>query len=226
VIELSHRGAILAALLLVPALAACSSESGDTIAVTASDTSCKVAETELPAGTTRLKVTNEGSDVTEVYVYTLDDEVKGEVENIGPGTSRTLTADLTAGRYEVACKPGMKGDGIRTPIRVVGSGGAEVGPASTTVQVTAVDYEYEGLAGEKLSEGETVEFRLHNAAPVEEHELEIRTPDGKTLGEVGPTKPGGDGRVVLTLPVTGRYTFVCGVDDHEAKGMIGTFTVR
>ena len=78
-------------------------------------TSVEVARTDLDAGTSTFAVKNDGDDVTEVYVYADGDEVKGEVENIGPGTSRDLDVDLTAGEYEVACKPGMKGDGIRTP---------------------------------------------------------------------------------------------------------------
>jgi iron uptake system component EfeO len=44
----------------------------------------------------------------------------GEAENIGPSTSRDLVVELTPGRYEVACKPGMTGKGIRTPLAVTG----------------------------------------------------------------------------------------------------------
>lgn len=211
--------------ILATAVAGCSSDAGDAVAVTATDTSCRVAKTDLDAGKTTFEVTNRGSDVTEVYVYARGDEVKGEVENIGPGTSRTFGVDLGAGRYEVACKPGMKGDGIRTAIRVSGAGGAEVGPASRSVHVTAIDYEFQGLGGETFPQGETVEFVMRNDAPVEEHELEILGPGGEALGEVGPTKPGTTGRVVLTLGEPGRYRFVCGIDDHEAKGMHGRFTV-
>ena len=59
--------------------------------------------------------------VTEVYVYGPNNRVMGEVENIGPSTRRSLVVDLPGGDYEVACKPGMTGDGIRTPIHVSGS---------------------------------------------------------------------------------------------------------
>jgi iron uptake system component EfeO len=44
--------------------------------------------------------------------------VMTEKENIGPGTSATVAVDLAAGAYEVACKPGMTGDGIRTALTV------------------------------------------------------------------------------------------------------------
>jgi iron uptake system component EfeO len=114
------RVALGALALLALAVGGCTSKSGggDGIAVTASDDSCDVAATELPSGSATFTVTNRGGDVTETYVYTLDDEIMGEVENIGPGTSRDLTVDLGPGLYEVVCKPGMTGDGIATPITV------------------------------------------------------------------------------------------------------------
>jgi iron uptake system component EfeO len=210
----------------VLALVACTTSSGDGIAVTATDDSCEVATTELDAGRTTFSAKNEGSDVTEVYVYAPGDRVMGEVENIGPGTSRDLTVDLTAGTYEVACKPGMKGDGIRTEITVTGAGGAEVGAANKTVQVDAVDYEFEGIADKSFESGQVVEFLLYNAAPEEEHEFEVFDPKGNVLGEVGPTKPEKTGGVVLELHAPGRYRVVCGIDDHEEKGMVSSFTVH
>ena len=43
-----------------------------------------------------------------------------EVENIAPGLSRELLAELPAGEYEATCKPGMVGDGIRQTLTVTG----------------------------------------------------------------------------------------------------------
>jgi iron uptake system component EfeO len=110
------------------ALAACDrSEPGGTgtpIEVTASDTACAVARTEVPAGVTVFKVTNTGTKVTEFYVYAAGDRVMGEVENIGPGLSRELRIELAAGTYETACKPGMSGTGIRGTFTVTGSAAA------------------------------------------------------------------------------------------------------
>jgi iron uptake system component EfeO len=90
------------------------------IAVAATDTSCQVAATELPAGTTTFTVTNKGNKVTEFYVYAAGDRVMGEVENIVPGLSRDMLVELPAGTYETACKPGMIGKGIRGPLKVTG----------------------------------------------------------------------------------------------------------
>src|SRR5215218_699662 len=111
-------------------LAACGGDesngaSSTTVAVAAGDDSCDVERSDLAAGPLTFAVTNEGSSTTEVYVYGEDDgeytRVVSEVENIGPGTSRDLEVDLAEGTYEVACKPGQTGDGIRTEITVTGS---------------------------------------------------------------------------------------------------------
>ncbi|WP_433225060.1 iron uptake system protein EfeO [Microtetraspora malaysiensis] len=90
------------------------------ITVAASDTECKVGATELPAGTSTFSITNNGSKVTEFYVYAGGDRVMGEVENIVPGLTREVMVELPAGTYEAACKPGMVGKGIRNPLKVTG----------------------------------------------------------------------------------------------------------
>ncbi len=221
------RAALVLPFVLVATLVAgCSSnDTKGAIAITSTDDACQVAKSAIPAGPSTFAVKNAGGDVTEVYVYAHGDEVKGEVENVGPGTTRSFNVDLTAGRYEIACKPGMKGDGIRTKITVTGAGGAATAEPSETVDVKAIDYAYEGIDGVKLAKGETVEFALKNDAPAEEHEMEVFGPDGKAIGEVGPTKPGHTGRVVLTLSRAGTYKVRCGIDDHAEKGMTGSFTV-
>lgn len=94
------------------------SKSSSSAAVTSTDSACDVSNKILRKGTHTLKVTNKGRDVTEVYVYGDGDAVVGEVENVGPGTTRDLKVKLAAGSYSVACKPGQKGDGIRTAITV------------------------------------------------------------------------------------------------------------
>jgi iron uptake system component EfeO len=96
-------------------------KASDDIAVTAGDSSCTVAATQLRAGTHRFTVTNKGSKVTEFYVFAPGDRVVGEVENIAPGVQRSLLVDLPAGTYQTACKPGMVGDGIRSELTVTGT---------------------------------------------------------------------------------------------------------
>lgn len=114
----------LALLALTPlALAACTSKAGssDAIAVTATDTTCDVAAHTAETGNTTFEITNNGSKVTEFYVYGEGDRVMGEVENVGPGLTRKLIVNLaSAGTYHTACKPGMVGDGIRAEFTVTG----------------------------------------------------------------------------------------------------------
>ena len=117
-------GSLVVTVVVVLAIAsACASKAspGEKVAVTASSSECGVSRTDLTSGSTTFAVTNKGTEVTEVYVYGENDKVMGEVENIGPGTSRDVTVDLDAGSYEVACKPGQVGTGIRTPITVSGT---------------------------------------------------------------------------------------------------------
>ncbi|MFG2881533.1 iron uptake system protein EfeO [Streptomyces sp. NPDC048297] len=95
--------------------------SGDgAVTVTASDSACKVSRTQIPAGHVSLALENTGSKITEVYVLFPDDRIAAERENIGPGTKATLVTELKAGDYEIACKPGMKGDGIRQKVTLTG----------------------------------------------------------------------------------------------------------
>jgi len=115
---LSSTAAVALLALVVPTACTSKADDADKVPVTATDSSCEVATTDLPSGSTTFAVSNDGEQVTEVYVYAESDRIVGEVENIGPGTSRDLTVDLSAGTYEVACKPGMTGDGIRVEVTV------------------------------------------------------------------------------------------------------------
>jgi iron uptake system component EfeO len=216
-----------ALLLLALALTACSDKSpasAGSVAVTATDTACTLGKTDLAAGKTTFAVKNDGKDVTEVYVYGENDKVLAEKENIGPGLSASFTADLPAGMYEVACKPGQKGDGIRTAIHVTGSGGATAKTADREVAFRSKDYTWTGLETFTAKPGETIRFEMVNDGPAE-HEFEVLDADGKALGEIGPTAKGEDGEVVLTFEKAGSYAYKCGIADHEDRGMVGTFQV-
>ncbi|RMB76701.1 peptidase M75 family protein [Rhodococcus sp. SBT000017] len=117
----------LAAVAVLPmAMAGCTEKSsteaasGD-ITVTATDSSCDVDASEGTTGNSTFQITNNGSKVTEFYVYGEGDRVMGEVENIGPGLTRQLIVALPdPGTYQTACKAGMVGDGIRADYVVTG----------------------------------------------------------------------------------------------------------
>ncbi|MEU3301016.1 iron uptake system protein EfeO [Streptomyces sp. NPDC006678] len=124
----------IAAVTALTAVTGCAEKSDakggghDAIAVTAKDDSCEVSKKEFPAGHVQLDIENKGSKVTEVYILFPDDRIVTERENIGPGTKASLTAEVKAGDYEIACKPGMKGDGIRQQVKATGGNAAKRSP--------------------------------------------------------------------------------------------------
>jgi iron uptake system component EfeO len=127
------------------------------VAVSASDDECKLSRSEVKAGTNTFAVTNQGSKVTEFYVYAEGDRVMGEVENIGPGLKRDLIVELTAGRYQTACKPGMAGNGIRGDLTVTGEATAQVDTDTALKQATESYQRYVRSQATALEE-RTAEF--------------------------------------------------------------------
>jgi len=100
----------------------------DTIAVSSTASECALTTATAPSGSIVFDITNDGADVTEFYLLAEDGlQVITEVENIGPGLSRELVAQVPAGEYIIACKPGMVGDGIQAAFTVTDSG-QEVSP--------------------------------------------------------------------------------------------------
>ncbi len=125
---MNARAALVGIAVLGPlAVAACGSDDppaspAGAIAVEARDDACNVARSSADAGTLTFEVTNRGSKVTEFYFYAEGDRVLGEVENIAPGDTRRLITEVAeGGTYTTACKPGMKGAGIRGAFTVNGS---------------------------------------------------------------------------------------------------------
>jgi iron uptake system component EfeO len=104
-----------------PASAAGGKDAPGHITVNASDTACELSGTEASTGPSTFVITNNGSKVTEFYVYGEGERVMGEVENISPGLERKLIVQLgEPGKYQTACKPGMIGDGLRSDFTVTG----------------------------------------------------------------------------------------------------------
>jgi iron uptake system component EfeO len=124
--------AAVSAVLAVVSLASCAAKDSDKnssnaaagateITVNATDTTCELSKNEASTGTTTFAITNNGTKVTEFYVYGEGERVMGEVENVSPGLQRKLVVSLNEpGKYQTACKPGMVGDGIRHDFTVTG----------------------------------------------------------------------------------------------------------
>ncbi|GAB3145542.1 peptidase M75 family protein [Microbacterium neimengense] len=104
---------VLASLVLAGCVAKADVAASDALAVTASDSACDLPTATATSGTLAFDVTNTGSEVSEFYLLAEDGlRIVGEVENIAPGASRTLTVVAQPGNYFTLCKPGMVGDGV------------------------------------------------------------------------------------------------------------------
>jgi len=120
-------GAALAALALsgcVPNAAAGAGgpETDGALAVSSDAQACTVSAATATSGTVVFDVANTGAEVTEFYLLAEDGlRIVGEVENIAPGASRTLTVVAQPGDYFTLCKPGMVGEGVgKTAFTVTG----------------------------------------------------------------------------------------------------------
>ncbi|WP_431033072.1 iron uptake system protein EfeO [Streptomyces sp. P6-2-1] len=118
--------AVLTGALALGGLTACTEKSAakagedGTIGVTAADTACDTTAKTARAGKVTLAIANKGKRATEVEIVLPDGRIVSEKENIGPGTKYTLTAEVKAGSYEIACRPGMVGHGVRQRLTVSG----------------------------------------------------------------------------------------------------------
>ncbi|MCX5196975.1 EfeM/EfeO family lipoprotein [Streptomyces sp. NBC_00249] len=149
----------VAAVAAITAVTGCAEKSDKAgaghIHVKATDTACELSKTEFPAGKVEIEVENKGSKVTELYVLFPDDRIVAERENIGPGTKATITAEIKAGDYAFACKPGMKGDGIRTKVKATGQGGGEKRTPELDAAVAAYRKYVQEQADETLPKAQT-----------------------------------------------------------------------
>lgn len=228
-----RRRIAIAGLLLATSVGAvgCTDDAGGaTTEVTGTDDACELAADVLQAGPIEFAFTNEGSTVSELYVLREDDEIVGEVENVGPGTSRALKVDLVKGTYAVRCKPGQTGDGITTPFTVTGEGGTAQAEPDRTIAFDAVDFEYEELDLAGITAGTTIRFEMTNSG-TQPHEFEVLDPEGTAIGEVAAVDAGGSGGATVTFDDPGTYRYQCILvdpetgDAHTAMGMEGTFEV-
>jgi iron uptake system component EfeO len=164
------RGLVAAGLLL--GLTACGGQepSADgAIAVEATDTGCAVARTEAAAGTVEFTVTNKGSKVNEFYLLGEGDQVLGEVENITPGLTRTFHVQVDEpGTYTTACKPGMKGQGIRGDFTVTGSTAAAKDADQKLAEAVERYETYVGTQADELLTRTTEFVTVVRAGQVEE----------------------------------------------------------
>jgi iron uptake system component EfeO len=116
----------------------------DAITVDSSADACTLSTATAPSGNIHFAVTNSGSQVTEFYILAEDGlRIVGEVENVGPDTSRDLVIQASPGTYYTVCKPGMVGTGIgNTSFTVTDSGTKVVRSADVQAAVDTAAANY------------------------------------------------------------------------------------
>lgn len=132
--------ASIAGLVLSGCVAKADVAASDAISVSSTADACDVSTEAATSGALAFTVTNAGEDVSEFYLLADDGlRIVGEVENIAPGASRTLTVVAQPGEYYTVCKPGMVGEGVgRSAFTVSGDAVAIEGPDADQKQ-QAVD---------------------------------------------------------------------------------------
>src|SRR5690606_29153567 len=104
---------VVAAVALTGCVAKTSADPSATFTVTSTDDTCTVSADTASSGTLTFDIANSGDQITEFYLLASDGlRIVGEVENIAPAASRTLTVVAQPGDYFTVCKPGMVGEGV------------------------------------------------------------------------------------------------------------------
>lgn len=99
--------AVAVAVAAAAVLTGCVQNSATTtrVSVTISDVACVVSRSTVHAGAVAFSLTNSGTDVNEFEILTHDKKrTVAEKENIAPGQTVTLVAQLDAGTYVTGCK--------------------------------------------------------------------------------------------------------------------------
>ncbi|MGQ7310296.1 iron uptake system protein EfeO [Microbacterium arabinogalactanolyticum] len=102
-----------AAIALTGCVAKATADPAASFTVKSTADACTVSADTAKSGTLTFDISNSGDQVTEFYLLASDGlRIVGEVENIAPSASRTMTVVAQPGDYFTVCKPGMVGDGV------------------------------------------------------------------------------------------------------------------
>ncbi|MGY0007936.1 hypothetical protein [Micromonospora sp. I033] len=212
----SRTAAVVAAICATAALTACGDDDpapkGGEVPVTATDTSCEVATTLFTPGAVTFAVTNRGQQSTAVYVYGQKGarftKVVAEAADVAPGKTQDLRATLATGLYEVACRPGRQGDGVRTRITVSDDGTVASAAAETAYdREVAVELTAAGITGADgliAEPGEKIQFRVTNKT-TGARTLYVLNPAGKRAAEVK-AEANGEAEAVVVFGGAGTWT--------------------
>jgi uncharacterized cupredoxin-like copper-binding protein len=234
-----------------PARAASTSTTGapgaSALSVTEREWGVSPSTKSVPAGAVTFAATNAGSTTHELVVLRTDAlpttlEVKagraseegdlGEVEDLAPGSTNSVTLQLPPGHYLLICNlPGHFQKGMVSEFSVFSGG--------VSSSVSAQEKEWSISSDAASIPAGTVTFSATNRGTTT-HELVVlstdATPDtlpvkaGRAseegdLGEVEDLAPGETKSVTLQL-VPGHYLLICNLPGHFQQGMATELTVR
>ncbi|MCP1429663.1 iron uptake system component EfeO [Microbacterium foliorum] len=129
-----------AALVLSGCVAKSDVASGAAFDVSSTDSACAVSGATAASGTLTFDVKNDSGQTSEFYLLAEDGlRIVGEVENIAPSASRTLTVVAQPGKYFTLCKPGMIGEGVGKSEFTVTGDRVEVAGEDSEQKQQAVD---------------------------------------------------------------------------------------
>lgn len=116
-------------------------DAGQMVHVTIGEGTCLADPATMPAGKVTFEIKNEGKDPNEFEVLTENKlQIASEKENIGPGTTTSLTTTLKEGTYHTACKPNMVGDFVgMAKFEVTPGSGGEVSEDQKEAEKKAID---------------------------------------------------------------------------------------
>jgi iron uptake system component EfeO len=129
------------------------SSAATAVTVDGSDDTCSLSTTSVPSGPVTFTMTNTGSDNSEFELLAEDGlRIVSEKENIGPGTSGSMTVSIPAGDYYTACVPGLVGEGVRASFTVTDSGAAVEPTGSEKEQIDAAATAYVGYVKDQTGQ--------------------------------------------------------------------------
>lgn len=111
---------ILATFATAMSLTGCTNPEPDVVVAVKQDAiTCELSQTNFAAGIATFAIQNIGETTAEFYILKADGEgVVAEVENIGAGLTRELTAELAEGTYIYSCEQMDGGKPIRGDLTV------------------------------------------------------------------------------------------------------------
>jgi uncharacterized cupredoxin-like copper-binding protein len=167
------------------------------------------APAQLPEGTTRFELTNQGKEFHQAQLIRLEDgktlqdlakamrtpgptpswvKFVGGVNGIGPGQNANATATLTPGQYAYLCLiPSTDGvmhvaKGMVRPFEVTAASAAPAEPPAADITIKLVDYDFQ--SSPPLTPGRHT-IRVENAGPQPHEIVLLKLAPGKKVEDFG-----------------------------------------